>query len=65
MGSTENIEVLRNILPHTNEKVCKRCVIGVEGIRWYFITLINQWTGNTEFRVFKTMEDALDWLVAD
>ncbi len=64
-ASTENLQILKSILPHTNQVVRKRCVVGVTGIRWYFVDIFNQLTGAAKLRSFATLEEALDWIVKE
>jgi hypothetical protein len=64
-ATKENIEILQSVLPHTNKQVYKRCVVGVEGIRWYFVRVINDLTGKAAMEAFPSLEEALDWIVGD
>jgi len=64
-ATVENVRVLQSILPHTNEQVWKRCVVGVTGLRWYFVEVINELTGEAKMETFGTLNEALDWIVED
>jgi hypothetical protein len=64
-ATKENIEILQNVLPHTNQQVYKRCVVGIDGLRWYFVRFINDFTGKAGMEVFPSLQAALDWIVAD
>ena len=64
-ATRENLQVLMDILPHTNKVIKKRCVIGVSGVRWTFVDAFNQLTGKAKLQSFRTLEDALDWIVQE
>jgi hypothetical protein len=64
-ATVENIKIFQSILPHTNEQVYKRCVVGVSGLRWYFVEVINEFTGDAKLVTFGSLEEALDWIVED
>jgi len=59
------LQVLMDVLPHTNKVVRKRCVIGVSGVRWTFVESFNQLTGRARMESFNSLENALDWIVQD
>jgi hypothetical protein len=64
-ATVENVKILQSILPHTNEQVWKRCVVGVTGLRWYFVEVINDFTGDAKMITFGSLEEALDWIVEE
>lgn len=64
-ATRENLQVLMSILPHSNKVVCKRCVVGVSGVRWTFVDAFNQLTGKAKLQSFNKLEDALDWIVQE
>jgi len=64
-ASLGNIQVLMDILPQSNKVVRKRCVIGATGARWEFIATFNRLTGRAKLENFRTLEDALDWIVEE
>jgi hypothetical protein len=61
----ETVGILKSILPATNKHVFKRAVIGVQGIRWYLLSVFNQLTDSAKLQVFSSLEEALDWIVED
>jgi hypothetical protein len=61
----ETVAILKKIMPATNKHVFKRCVIGVQGIRRYLVSVFNQIAGEAKLNVFSTLEEALDWIVED
>jgi len=64
-ASLENIKVLRALLPRTNKQVYKRCVIGITGLRWYFVDMLNEFTGQAKLEMFSSLVEAMDWIVQD
>lgn len=64
-ASLENIKILESVLPHTNKHVKKRCVIGVEGMRWYFVDKLNEVTGAARLEAFSNLEEALEWIIKE
>ena len=54
-----------DILPQSNKVVRKRCVIGATGARWEFIATFNRLTGRAKLENFRTLEEALDWIVEE
>ena len=64
-ATTKNLQILRSVLPHTNNVVIKRAVIGATGLRWTFVDSINQFTGRAKIQSFNTLGDALDWIVQE
>jgi hypothetical protein len=54
-----------DVMPHTNQFVRKRCVVGATGIGWGFIDSFNRLAGKAQIKPFRTLEDALDWIVKD
>ncbi len=65
VASPANLNVLKNLLPHSNRYVRRRAVIGVNGARRTFIDIINKLTGGTRFVTFDSLEQALDWIVIE
>jgi len=64
-ATLNNIKVLMDILPITNQFVRKRCAIGTTGMSWRFVETLNQATGKAKLSQFQTLEEALDWIVED
>jgi hypothetical protein len=60
-----NIQVLMNLLPESNKYVVKRGVIGATGARWNFISTFNRLTGRAQLRDFKSLQQALNWIVEE
>lgn len=60
------LNVLKNLLAVSNQYVIRRgVVVGVSGARRALIDVINRFAGGTRFSLFDTLEEALDWIVAD
>lgn len=59
------LQVLQDILPHTNMVVKKRAIVGATGLRWTFVDAFNMIAGRTKFNSFNSLEEALDWIVQD
>jgi hypothetical protein len=64
-ASLVNAQILMDVMPHTNQFVRKRCVVGATGIGWGFIDSFNRLAGKAQIKPFRTLEDALDWIVKD
>ncbi len=63
-ATTKNVQILMDILKHSNKFVVKRCVVGVSGVRWTFLDAFNR-LARAQFSSFNTLEDALDWIVQE
>jgi len=64
-SSLANAQVLMSVLPNTNHIVRKRCVVGASGIGWGFVESFNRLAGRAQIKPFRTIEEALDWIVQD
>ena len=65
VATPANLEVFKNTLPISNHFIKKRAAVGLTGIRRTFLDIINKLTGNSTYRAFDRLEDALDWLVEE
>jgi hypothetical protein len=59
------LQALAEVLPHTNEVVTKRAIVGATGLRWTFVDAFNKLAGRAQFNPFDSIEEALDWIVQD
>ena len=65
VATPANLDVFRNTLPTSNHFIKKRAAIGITGLRRTFLDIINKLTGKNTYRAFDSLEEALDWLVAE
>ena len=63
IANEKTMRILRETLPHTNPFVRARAVVGVHGFRKHIVAAFTRLTGRTQFIIFETMEEALDWIV--
>ena len=64
-ATADNVAILKKVPPQTNDHVRRRAVVGIEGMRWYFISAFNKIAGKAPFKVIPTLEEALDWIVKE
>jgi len=64
-ANPEVIKVFSGLLPFSNKYVCKRAMVGLDGFRKYFLESMSTLTGNVHFKLFSSLEVALDWITTD
>ena len=62
--STQAMLIAQNSSSDTQKHVRKTAVVGITGIRRYFLDTLSAFTGQT-FETFDRTDDALAWLVQD
>lgn len=61
----EIIQAFRQLIPVTNKYVKRRAIIGLNGFRRHFISLVSKVVNDVNFARFDTLDEALDWIVRD
>jgi hypothetical protein len=61
-ANDKTMRSLMNLVPITNKYVKTRCVVGVRGFRKHLLAGFTRLTGRAQFKIFDTMEEALDFL---
>jgi hypothetical protein len=65
IATADTVAILQKVPPMTNDHVYRRAVVGIQGIRWYLISAFNKIAGKVPFKVFPTLQEALDWIVKE
>jgi hypothetical protein len=60
-----NMNIIRELLPRSNEHVHRRAVVGVSGAQRLLLETFTKFTGRAQLKPFETMEQALDWIVQE
>lgn len=61
-SSMATINLLKRLLPLSNQAVRKRAILGVTGAKRFLQTTLLTVTGNTTVQLFDTEVQALEWL---
>ena len=64
-ATTQILQILLDVLPHTNKVTMKRTVVGADGLRWTFVEAFNKLAGSAPFKLFNSLEEAMDWIVQE
>jgi hypothetical protein len=63
IANEDTMRILRETLPNTNPYVRVRAVVGVHSFRKHLVAAFTRLTGQAQFKIFETMDEALDWIV--
>jgi len=61
-ANEQTMRTLTSLVPVTNKQVKARCVVGVRGFRKHLLAMFTRLTGRAQFKIFDTMEEALESL---
>lgn len=62
--SVETTEALKDLAASNKPYVSASAIVGVEGMKNIVLNSVIKFSGRSNMRVFKTREEALDWLVS-
>jgi hypothetical protein len=64
-GTVANANVFKELLPLSAHAAHKRAVIGITGMKRFFLNALTSIAGRGSITTFDTMQQALDWVVRD
>jgi len=64
-GTVANANTLKELLPRSAHVARKRAVIGVTGLKRFFLATFAAIAGRASANPFDTMEQALEWIIKD
>lgn len=64
-GTVPNSNVLKKLLPISSNSVKRRAILGMSGMKHFFLATFAHLTGKGSLTPFDSLDQALEWIIAD